>query len=528
MSKFTINAFSGGANLLYDPRVLSPNQEGEPAETPDTENMEITSRGSLITSQGFELVSEIAGTGGVLNLISYEKNSTDKYLILTNQDDHYYITPSNTTWQSVGDYGDVATSVGGVVFKGTSGTRRIVLGSNLAANTTSDWDGTTFAALGGGPPDGWIMESFQGRLFIAGIGTSASTLYYSDVEDEDDWAGGGTISFPDEITGLKAEGEFLQVHTKRESFVIQFYYNDSFTLSQPLKKPYKNTSGCLAHKTIQSVYNDSYHLSVDGIQKFGADPNYLNQPIRTNSLSWKINPALFQSRLTMTSINQSCGVFYDKKYLCAVPYGNDTYPSRVFQYNWLYDAWTIRTGFFPSGFAVFPDSNGRDQLYFSSALGPQLFKFNNFWSYNGAGYTKLWTSKIFNFGSALIQKKFNYIDIAGAMFSNTTFYVDVTVDGVTVTFEINSDNLLTASSGGYYGDSYYGDVYGGGEEGGSEFLRYGARLYFPTTITQGREMQFAVRNDAAGEPFAVDFVQIDWEPMDSVMIPTAAQSVEVV
>jgi hypothetical protein len=322
--KLTLSNFAGGMNTLMDPRAIAGSIEGEPAETPDCENVEITGRGSIVCSNGFELVSSIVGTGGGKMLLSYEKNATDKYLIITHDDKHYSITPTNTAWALVGDYGTSTDYIGGTVFKGLSGIRRVILGNDLAANDTSKWDGTTFGAIATSP-DGWIMEVFQGRLFIA----SGATLYYTDIDDEGDWAGGGTVSFPDIITCLKAEGDFLHVHTKRESFTVQMYYNDSFSLSSPLKKPYKNASGCLAHKTATSVYNDSYYLSTEGIQKLGADANYLNQPVRTNSLSWKINPSLKQSKIGMANIAKSCAIFWDKKYLCAIPYGNTTYPSRI-------------------------------------------------------------------------------------------------------------------------------------------------------------------------------------------------------
>lgn len=600
--KFKLQSFAAGLNTLFDQRALAPNQEGEPAETPNCENVEITSKGSIVSSPGFELVSEISGTGGVKLLIPYEKNTTDKYLVIAHDDDYYSITPSSSVWTTFGDYGTAATSVGGVVYKGSDAIRRIILGTSETANLVSRWDGTTFrglyasdgvftvtiaspavftqaahglsagdtvyftttgalptglaintiyyviaagltantfevsATLGGSAintsggqsgvhtlytqqnvPDGWIMEVFQGRLFLA----SGSALYYTDVENEDGFTGGGVISIDDIVTGLKADQEVLQVHTSRQSFLVQFYYNDSFSLSAPLKKPFKNSSGCLAHKTIISVYNDTYHLSRDGVQKFGADPNFINNVLRTNALSWKINPSLLQARLNMTNIANSVAVFYNKKALFSVPYGNDTFNSQTFQYNWDYDAWTVRTGFYPSGYAIFPDTNGRDQLYFSSALSPQLFKFGTFWSYAGAGYTKSWTSKIFTFNDPLVQKQFNFIDITGAIFENTTLYVDVDVDGTTVTYKIDSSNLLTSSSGGYYGDDFLGDLYYGGDAE-NPFKRFGARLYLPVSITQGRELQFTIRNTAAGEAWSVDYIGIDVDGLDEIQIPAAA------
>ena len=136
-------------------------------------------------------------------------------------------------------------------------------------------------------------------------------------------------------------------------------------------------------------------------------------------------------------------------------------------------------------------------------------------------------SKIFNFGSSVIQKKFNYIDIAGAMYSNTIFYVDIEVDGIVVTYQIDSSNLVQNSSGDYYGDSYYGDVGGGGEET-DQFYRYAARMYLAPSISQGRELKITIRNQAAGQPWAVDHLQFDLESLSDLMIPSAAQSVKTV
>ena len=180
-----------------------PNIQGEPAESPYMENVEITSKGAVVTSPGFELVSAGAGANGCKNLISYEKDASTRYLVVTTDDDHFAINPASSTWAAVGDYGTAADNVGGVVYKGTTGTRRLIIGDNQV-NNINKWDGTTFANLGGSPPKGWIMESWMGMLFIA----SGSSVYYSAVDTEDNWTG-GVIGFDDTVTGLKAGANVL-------------------------------------------------------------------------------------------------------------------------------------------------------------------------------------------------------------------------------------------------------------------------------------------------------------------------------
>lgn len=512
---FVIQNFSGGLNTLFDPRILGPNKSGDTAESPDMENMDLTALGAIVTSTGISQVSTIVATGGTKNIMTYAKDASTRYLIIAHDDDYYSITPSSSTWSSIGDYGTAATNVGGVVYKGTSSIRRAILGNDTSANTTQKWDGTTFGAVGGSPPDGWIMEEWMGRLFLA----SGSSVYYTDVEDEDDWAGGGVISFNDIVTGLIAQGDFLIVYTRDEAYAVQMYYNDSFSLSVPLKKPFKNSSGCLAHKTAQRVYNDIYALSVDGVQRFGADAQFIGQNLRVNSLSWKINPSITGTALNGSQVERACGVYFKKKYYMAVPLASDPVNSTVFVYNYDYDSWTKRTGIYASAFAVMADSNNDDELYFGHNTVPELYKFVDSFDYNGSGYTRSYTTKTFTMGNPMASKFWQYIDIKGSKFLGTKFKVDMIVDGVTKTYEINDDCLESNPTGGYYGDSYLGDIYFGGAFG-SQFKRYGARLPFPYEIRTGRELVLKFYNSASGQPWSVDYVDIAFNAEAPVKIPT--------
>ncbi len=610
MANLIICDFSSGMNTLFDQRVLGPNGSGEAAESPWIENFDITGKGSIVTSPGCSLVSSgSALSGGTKDLLSYEKNTTDKYLVITHGDKYYYITPSSSTWTLIGDYGTASTNVGGVVFKGTGGIRYAILGNDTASNLYSKWDGsslsntfslkstctTTIATpcvvtatahglsaddqikftttgslptgitanaiyyvlstdltadtfkfsttIGGAAvntsgsqsgahslytlratPNNSIMEVFMGRLFVA----KGATLYYTDTEDQGDFDGGGVIGFNDIITSLKVQGETLLVFTRREAYAVQFYYNDSFSLSSPLKKPFKVSSGCLAHKTSTSVYNDTYYLSSDGVQRFGADAQFIGQNLRVNSLSWKINPSITGNSLNASCLDRSCAAYYNKKYYLAVPNGSDSYNSRVYVYNYDYDAWTMRSGIFPSNFAVMPNSSNQDELYYASQLSPDLYKFTQAtFDYNGAGYNRKYTTKLFTMGDPMRSKFWKYIDLRGSMFTNTVFYVAVTVDGQTKTFEVNSDNLERSFSGGYYGDDYLGDVYFGGQAV-SEFRRYGVRFPFPIDIKVGRELQIDFYNSNPGEPFSVDYVNIAFDYEDTIKIPTQFQTANLI
>src|SRR5258708_40119863 len=136
MQNWIVNDFSPGLNTLYDERALMPNQMGESAESPYMENVEITAKGSVVTSTGFTLVSSLGGgaTGGTLNIMTYEKDPTTRFMIIAHGTHYYSVNPSNFTWNDIGSYGVAATHVDGIVYKGTMAIKRAILGNDNAAN----------------------------------------------------------------------------------------------------------------------------------------------------------------------------------------------------------------------------------------------------------------------------------------------------------------------------------------------------------------------------------------------------------
>lgn len=91
----------------------------------------------------------------------------------------------------------------------------------IATTSTTDvpmtWDQTTFANLGGTPPNFAFHVSHKNYMFAAGVNANKSRLYYSATNDAEDWTGGSAGSIdvaPDDgdvITGLHSRhnGELL-------------------------------------------------------------------------------------------------------------------------------------------------------------------------------------------------------------------------------------------------------------------------------------------------------------------------------
>lgn len=510
-----------GINTNTDARRIKPNKDTDGVfEAVEMINMDLVGDGAMITSMGYEEVSHITGTGGVKNLLNYEKDETNRYLIITHDDDHYAITPSDTTWDNsvLGDYGTAATNVGGVVFMGSSATRRAILGNDTTANTTKKADlSAAMADLAGTPPDGYIMAEFMGFLFIA----NGVTVYYSAAEDEDDFAGGGSINFNDIVTGMWVEGKRLIVFTRTYHQGIYFEYDDTWNLSTPLKETYKRQFGCLAHKTIQGTGSDVYYWSPRGVMKLGAELSYNDQGLpRPQSQSENIEKSL--EGINWAYRAKATAVFWGEKqqYWLATPYGTSTVPDMCWVYWDSYNTWTTRSGFYPGDLELFRDSNYKNELYFGDANNPYLYKFNEDYSYDGAGYTRKWKSKIFTMGTGIQTKVFKQIDITGSMDTGTEFYVTLDVDGTKKKYKIDNTFLIKNSYSEYIGDNIYGDNWIGGDAPSeSRFKRFYAPLNFDKVIREGMELQITIENDEPEQPFKIDFIGIDYDYRPKKQVP---------
>lgn len=511
-----------GLNTNQDARRIKPNKDTEGvAEAVEILNMDINREGAIVTSTGFELVSSIASTGGIKNLLNYDKNNDSRYLMITHGDHHYYITTASTVWQDSGDYGTAADLVGGTIYFGKGADRRAYLGSNVTANTMQELSVTGAMANVVGAPDGHIMATFMGRLFVAGDPAAPNTVRYCDVEDEDNFAGGGTIKFNDIVTGMWVEGARLIIFTRTYHQGVIFGFDDTFNLSTPQKEPYERRYGCLAYKTVQGIDSNVYYWSPRGVIRLGSEESYDDQGLpRPQSLSKNIEPTL--ESVNKANRAKATSVHWEEKqeYWLGVPYGTSTVVDTVFVYNATWDAWTVRNGFYPGDLEMFRSADYDNELYFGDANSPYLYKFNDEYSYDGAGYTRRWKSKIFNMGSGISYKRFSRIDITGSMDSGTSFDVILQMDNVKKRYRIDNTFLIRDSFGDYIGDNWYGDNWISGDSPAeSRFKRFYAPLDFSKEVREGIELQITIENDGVEQPFKVDFIGIEYDILSRKQVP---------
>lgn len=635
--KQILTTFTHGLDVFTDARRLPPNSEKESvAGTPYCENVEITKQGELITSNGYELVSEITSTGGIKNLLDYKKDATNRYLLLTHGTKHYSITPASSVWSdtNLGSYGTEANYVGGTVFNGaatastgtititsyadlltttnfssikikdyefiaqsgasTSGTltfraatsnnatatdlckqinshalcslfvnatvsgaiitltskklgedanytityynrtgvvgltlsganltggtagRIAVIGNDITANSTKTADITNPMASLTPMPDGYIWAVFLGRLFVA----NGKTLYYSETGNEQ--VQEGATSFNDIITGLKVEGQRMIVFTRSYHQGIYFDYNSDFNISTPLKEPYERQYGNLAHKGIHLKDASAAYFSDYGFFALGQEEGYDEQGIpRPMALSQKIEPSLKNINYDYSA--KACSIYdpFEQQSYWSVPYGASQFNDKTFVYNWNFGAWTLRTGLYPSDWALFRESGDySDRKYFTDHFNSRLLRWSDGYSYAGGDYIRKWKSKVFTMGVDKNYKKWKYIYISGSMYTTTAFRVRIDVDNEHEEYIIDSDCLTKDRFGGYIGDNFLGDALLGGDPAPTtKFYRFGSLLQMPTSIREGAELQITIYNSAAEQPWKVDYIEIDYDILPDKYLP---------
>lgn len=91
----------------------------------------------------------------------------------------------------------------------------LVIATSSAIDVPMAWDQTTFANLGGSPPNFDFMVQHKDRMFAAGVDSNKSRLYYSVSANHEDWTGAGSGSIDvsvddgDVITGLRSHKDEL-------------------------------------------------------------------------------------------------------------------------------------------------------------------------------------------------------------------------------------------------------------------------------------------------------------------------------
>ena len=317
MSTFKIKNFAGGLNQSADDSATAVNQSR------NTQNMDV-STGTLKTVSGYSKYIATAAPAGITRLMKFFKNNTTtgavtSYLLAATATALYYW--SGTEWSALateltsGDWDFINYQI--------SETDVIIMGNG--ADGMKKWDGTTFAALGGTPPNMKSISIHSERLWGTGVKAFPNTVYYSDDLNPENWTGGvdasGEIYLPTWDGGV-----CIGVSTIFSDLVI-FKTNNIYRVLGTYPSVYEvkqvySSVGAIAEKTIVSAADKAFFLSKDGLYYYNGVSAF---PLLGDmAKDVVINPSYAKNAVSIIHKN----VLY-----CAFPEDNSTANNAVFVYD---------------------------------------------------------------------------------------------------------------------------------------------------------------------------------------------------
>ena len=308
----------------------------------------------------------------------------------------------------------------------------------------SHWDGTTLTRPGTIPKASFGIY-YQSYHIVSGVAGQPNRVYISVLTDASDFTNAATTLMDatevpgatvfagtganfidvrpndgDRITGLGRFQDSIIVF--KEKSIYQLTFDDT---GNPVIVAITGATGCLSHKSIESVENDLYFLSREGLRVLGNEPNFFTA-IRTSVISIRLQP-------TFDGINpqyfaKANAHYFDNKYFLSVPLTGSASIAKTLVYDRRFQAFSIWDNWNANAYIQYTSSTNQVSLYWLDDDGTQVNTLTpGTYSDDGAAINGYIVSKAFDLGNPDILKFFADIGlvfrrIAGSV--NITVYVD--------------------------------------------------------------------------------------------------------
>ena len=415
MNTFKIKNFAGGLNQSADDSLLSVNQSR------DAQNVDVSS-GTLKTISGYSKYIATAAPAGITRLMKFYKNNTStgavtSYLLAATATAIYYWTGSAWAALATG-----LTSGDWDYFNYQIGATDVVIMGN-GADTVKKWDGTTFANLGGNPPNMKSVTLHSERIWGTGVKATPNSVYYSDTIGDghtgpENWTiaedRAGVINVP------TWDGGVCIGISNIFSDVVIFKTNNIYRVVGTYPSVYEvkqvySSVGAIAEKTIVSGNDRAFFLSKDGLYYYNGVSAY---PLLGDmAKDVVINPAYAKNAVSIIHKN----VLY-----CAFPEGNSTANNAVFVYDLLNKNLMIWRGIAVTDFMEY-----EDKLLFTNSAGYVYTMDDAATTFDGTNINAYWETPWQDLDAFRVTKTADTLYFYAK--GNGIMRVDVTFDGKTKT-----------------------------------------------------------------------------------------------
>lgn len=348
----------------------------------------------------------------------------------------------------------------------------------LKFNGTSVVNATSVTAT---PPRGGYLIEHKRRLWTAGDYADPACLYYSDVDEPEDWIGGGSIYLAGKDSGGRCTGL-----TAFDNKV--FYFSDSRIYAIDPTGPDTNWNaamsgynsiswslGCIAPKSLVQTDNALIFLSADGVRAYGYIPGMYSQDgSGLIDISENIRPTL--DGISDALKAKCAGAFYNGRYwlACALEDGatdNDSVLVYSLPQGNKPGAWTLYSNMPVASFFV---TRGDEYGLYAGGTNGHIYRMEYGESDNGSAITMRYVTPQLAPGGFEAIKHFNTLHIAAESDTSQSLTVGVNTDDLEYSDQTASVTPNTA-----------------------------AQPVRMSISSRGRSIQYELTSDGAAQPLSV-------------------------
>lgn len=366
--KFNITDFSGGMDSKDYADKLQLNQGA------DISNGVINSKGEILIRTGQSLFNIDTNSNAFTGLGKFDLDATTSYMMAVSGSSVVRSLSTGTQWTIVNSGKNLTTGVNAEFIQANS--LFFVLNGQ---DPTSWYDGTTYTQGGTwpgsvSPPTATTASWLNNYLFLAGNSTHPDWLYVSDNLTPQSFQANQVIKInTGDGQGIKKilpykTGDLI-IYKSRSIFDLSINNVDSTCSPQPICQwsysPVVSDVGTPAPRSVVSLGNDQWFLSsapygVRSMTRSQFDKifvNLISQPIQD------IFDGTGETIINTVQIAKSAAIYYDNKYILAIPTSSSTVNNLVCVYDFITQSWYLITGWYPAEWLV----DNRNNLYYIDA-----------------------------------------------------------------------------------------------------------------------------------------------------------------
>lgn len=238
-------------------------------------------------------------------------------------------------------------------------------------DNTAWWNGTTWTVGGtypgsASPPTATTGSWLSNYLFLAGNSTNQDYLYVSDNTAPTSFQGNQIIKIesgdgqPIEHLEAYRTGDLI-IYKQRSIYDLNITGTNALCTPQPIcawsYTPITRDVGTLSPRSVVSLGNDQWFLSsppfgIRSVIRSQFDKTFVNlvsQPIQDIFDGTNIDGTILNTQ----QVSRAAAVYFDNKYIIAIPTSSSTVNNLVLVYDFITQSWSEITGWYPAEWLVY-------------------------------------------------------------------------------------------------------------------------------------------------------------------------------